>query len=212
MPPKLPVVINTGPLIALATALDDLEALAHVALRVVVPGDVCTEFVAGAHHDDTADKVRAAICCDIRPVFSALPPSLLDMLDIGEAAVIHTALTEGITTVAIDERKGRWVARLHGLQVIGSLGMLVILHRQRVIPSIEQAIQRIQDNGIFSVNASSKKRSQQPKPTVKHARAQNIYSHLACSLRPACCTMAYTPCLLSVRLHPHRTCRASCPG
>ena len=33
MPPKLPVVINTGPLITLATALDDLEALAHVALR-----------------------------------------------------------------------------------------------------------------------------------------------------------------------------------
>src|SRR5215831_6889724 len=83
MPPKLPVVINTGPLIALATALDDLEALAHVALRVVVPGEVFTEFVAGAHHDDIADKVHAASCCDIRPVFSALPSPLLDMLDIG---------------------------------------------------------------------------------------------------------------------------------
>ncbi len=149
MPPKLPVVINTGPLIALATALDDLEALAHVALRVVVPGEVFTEFVAGAHHDDTADKVRAATCCDIRPVFSALPPSLLDILDIGEAAVIHTALTEGIITVAIDELKGRRVARLHGLQVTGSLGILIMLYQQGVVPSIEQAIQRIQDNGIF---------------------------------------------------------------
>ena len=128
MPPKLPVVINTGPLIALAAALDDLEALAHVALRVVVPGEVFTECVAGAHHDDAADKVRAATCCDIRPVFSALPPPLLDMLDIGEAAVIHTALTEDIATVAIDELKGRRVARLHGLQVTGSLGILLILH------------------------------------------------------------------------------------
>jgi predicted nucleic acid-binding protein len=71
------------------------------------------------------------------------------MLDIGEAAVIHTALTEGIATVVIDELKGRRVARLHGLQVTGSLGMLVILHQQRVVPSIEQAIQRIQDKGIF---------------------------------------------------------------
>src|SRR5262250_1206618 len=102
MPPKLPVVINTGPLIALATALDDLEALAHVALRVVVPGEVFTECVAGAHQDDIPDKVRAATCCDIRPGFSTLPPPLLDMLDSGEAAVIHTALTEGIATVAID--------------------------------------------------------------------------------------------------------------
>jgi predicted nucleic acid-binding protein len=85
--------------------------------------------VAGAHHDDTADKVHAAICCDNRPVFSALPPSLLDMLDIGEAAVIHMALTEGITTVAINELKGHRVAQLHGLQITGSLGMLVMLHQ-----------------------------------------------------------------------------------
>ena len=149
MPPKLPVVINTGPLIALATALGDLEALAHVAMLVVVPGEVFTECAAGAHHDDTADKVSAAPCCHIRPVFSALPPALLDLLDIGEAAVIHTALTEGIVTVAIDEIKGRRVARLHGLQVTGSLGILVTLHQQGVVPSIEQAIQRIQDKGIF---------------------------------------------------------------
>jgi predicted nucleic acid-binding protein len=149
MPPKLPVVINAGPLIALATALDDLEVLAHAVLRMVVPGEVFTEFVAGAHHDDTADKVRAATCCDIRPVFSALPSSLLDILDIGEAAVIHPALTEGVTTVAIDELKGRRVARLHGLRVTGSLGMLIMLYQQGVVPSIEQAIQRIQDKGIF---------------------------------------------------------------
>ena len=71
------------------------------------------------------------------------------ILDIGEAAVIHTALTEGIITVAIDELKGRRVARLHGLQVTGSLGMLVMLYQQGVVPSIEQAIQRIQDKGIF---------------------------------------------------------------
>jgi predicted nucleic acid-binding protein len=89
MPPKLPVVINTGPLIALAAALGDLEALAQVAVMVVVPGEVFTECAVGAHHDDTADKVRAAICCHIRPVFSELPPSLWDLLDIGEAAVIR---------------------------------------------------------------------------------------------------------------------------
>ena len=53
MPPKLPVVINTGPLIALATALDDLEALAHVALRVAIPGEVfteCTQCSQRCHH------------------------------------------------------------------------------------------------------------------------------------------------------------------
>ena len=136
-------------------------------MMVVVPGEVFTECVAGAHYDDTADKVRAAICCHIRPVFSALPPSLSDLLNIGEAAVIHTALSEGIVTVAIDEIKGRRVARLHGLQVTGSLGILVTLHQQGIVPSIEQAIQRMQDQGFFSVNGLSKRQSQQRKPTVR---------------------------------------------
>jgi hypothetical protein len=82
MPPKLPVVISTGPLIALAIALGDLEALAHVAMLVVVPGEVFTECVAGSRYDDAADMVRAAGCCDVRPVFPVLPQSLLDLLDI----------------------------------------------------------------------------------------------------------------------------------
>ena len=130
MPPTLPVVIHTGPLIALAPALGDLEVLAHVAMLVVVPGEVFTECAAGAHHDDTADKVRAAPCCHIRPVFSALPPALLDLLDIGEAAVIHTALTEGIVTVAIDEIKGRRVAHggasfLHRVDEFGAVVLRV---------------------------------------------------------------------------------------
>jgi len=94
MPPKLPVVINTGPLIALVIALGDIEALAHVAMLEVAPGEVFTECAAGAHYDDAADKVRAASCCDIRPVFPALPQSLWDLLDIGEAAVLHGFLSE----------------------------------------------------------------------------------------------------------------------
>jgi predicted nucleic acid-binding protein len=127
----------------------DLEALAHVAMLVVVPGEVFTECVAGSRYDDAADMVRAAGCCDVRPVFPTLPQSLSDLLYIGEAAVIHTALSEGITTVAIDELKGRRVAQLHGLRGTGLLGMLVTLHQQGVVPSIEQAIQRIQNKGIF---------------------------------------------------------------
>jgi predicted nucleic acid-binding protein len=110
---------------------------------------VFTECAVGVHYDDAADMVRAAGCCDVRPVFPALPQSLSDLLDIGEAAVIHTALSEGITTVAIDELKGRRVAQLHGLRGTGLLGMLVTLYQQGVVPSIEQAIQRIQNKGIF---------------------------------------------------------------
>jgi predicted nucleic acid-binding protein len=122
MPLKLPVVINTSPLIALASVLDDLDALKHVAAQLIVPGEVFAELQVGAYRDDTAEKVRVAACVDVRSMFSSLPSPLVENLDIGEAAVIHTALTERISTVVIDELKGRRAARLHGLQVTGSLG------------------------------------------------------------------------------------------
>jgi predicted nucleic acid-binding protein len=85
----------------------------------------------------------------IRPVYAILPPFLLTSLGRGEAAVIHTAVSEGIETVAIDERKGRRWARLHGLKVTGSLGIIVVLHRMGVVKSVAEAIGRMNAKGIF---------------------------------------------------------------
>jgi uncharacterized protein len=62
--------------------------------------------------------------------------------------VIHTALSEGISTVVIDERKGRRLATLHGLRVTGSLGLLLALRKKGLGPTIPQAITRMQSKGI----------------------------------------------------------------
>lgn len=152
MPNKPSLVINTSPLVALAAALENLQVIGDV-VTLVVPGEVVAELEAGADRDETATMIRAASWCEIRPAFSTLPPALGSALGIGEAAVIHTALTEKISTVAIDERKGRRLASLHGLHVTGSLGLLLALRRRGLVASMELAILRMKAKGIHLSDA-----------------------------------------------------------
>jgi predicted nucleic acid-binding protein len=149
MPKLSHAVINSSPLVALAAALDDLITLSRVVERLIVPGEVMEELKAGSGRDAAARLVETSACCVVRPVFAALPVALGGALGRGEAAVIHTALSEGIQTVVIDERKGRRWAELHGLRVTGSLGLLVVLQRQGLIASVEDAVARMRQKGIF---------------------------------------------------------------
>ncbi|MBN9690885.1 MAG: DUF3368 domain-containing protein [Verrucomicrobia bacterium] len=144
---KPSLVINTSPLVALVAGLDDFRVLAEVA-TLIVPGEVLTELTAGADRDHAAVAVRAAEFCQIRPEFPSLPPIFQGVLGPGEAAVLHTALTESVGTVVIDERKGRRWAALHGLRVTGTLGILLALRRRRLIPSMKAATDRLVAKGI----------------------------------------------------------------
>ena len=147
MPNKPSLVINTSPLVALVAGLDDFRVLAEVA-TLIVPGEVLTELTAGAERDQAAAVVRAAEFCRIRPEFPSLPPIFQGVLGLGEAAVLHTALTESLGTVVIDERKGRRWAALHGLRVTGTLGILLALRRRNLITSMKAATDRLVAKGI----------------------------------------------------------------
>ncbi|MDB9421875.1 DUF3368 domain-containing protein [Microcystis aeruginosa CS-563/04] len=75
-------------------------------------------------------------------------PILLNSLDLGEAAVIHLALRENIQTVCIDETVGRRIAKLSGLLVTGSIGILLRAKQEGYPISIKLAITRMQNRGI----------------------------------------------------------------
>ena len=92
--------------------------------------------------------MRAASWCHVRPPCVFPPDSLVQRLGAGEAAVIQTALHEELPLVVIDEVRGRRAARLAGLRVVGSLGLLVELHHARLLSSVEDAIRRMQAKGI----------------------------------------------------------------
>ena len=140
------LVINTGPLIALASACGDWQVLVSCIRRPVVPTVVLQEVRAGPR-GSPGQEIRLPDELEIASEV-AIPHHLLVSLDAGEAAVIATALALGIPGVAIDELAGRRVARIHGLQVTGSLGILVEHARRDATFSLDSAMQRMVDSGI----------------------------------------------------------------
>ena len=74
---------------------------------------------------------------------------LLNSLDSGEAAVIQLALNENIQTVCIDEIVSRRMARLHGLTVTGSIGVLLRARRAGYNITMRDALDRMRNRGIW---------------------------------------------------------------
>ncbi len=67
--------------------------------------------------------------------------------------MIQTALNLGVTLVCIDEAVGRRVARLSGLALTGSIGILVKAQQTGFNVSLEIAIDRMREHGIWLSNA-----------------------------------------------------------
>lgn len=74
-------------------------------------------------------------------------------MDPGEASVIHNAFRHHVSLVAIDEKAGRRVARLHGLSVTGSLGILIRAKKEGLVDDLEHCIQHMTDRGIWISDA-----------------------------------------------------------
>jgi len=144
------IVINTGPVIALVAATGSLGWLSQLYARVWIPHEVQAEIAAGGpgvpelaalHH--AGDVIR------FQPASTNLPRVLIRELGLGEASVIHTALERKIGTVAIDEKTGRRVARLHGLKVTGSIGILVKAKQQGQVASLADCLRQMRNKGIW---------------------------------------------------------------
>lgn len=78
-----------------------------------------------------------------------LSPILKNSLDAGEASVIQFALDNKIDTVCIDEVTGRRIARLHDLNVTGSLGVLLNAKSEGLEISIRESIKNMEKKGIY---------------------------------------------------------------
>ena len=147
--PTTSLVINTGPLIALIAGTGDLGLLRDLYERVLVPWEVCQEITAGEDRAFGCAPFEEATWLERRSSPLEIPQLLLNSLDSGEAAVIQLAIVEKIGTVCIDETAGRRVARLSGLSLTGSLGILLRAQREGRPVSVSRAIDRMKRHGIW---------------------------------------------------------------
>ena len=149
MPEAAKIVVNTGPILALVAALGDLKVLRALYQEVWVPFEVCQEIEAGGSPGFAVEAFLAERWFTKTSTSLEIPSLLLNSLDRGEASVIQLALEKEIPTVCIDEAAGRRVARLSGLNLTGSIEILLRAHHEGYPFSIEDAIQGMQDKGVW---------------------------------------------------------------
>ena len=143
-----PVVSNTGPLLGLSR-VDQIGLLRKLFPEVIIPREVADELLV-APHTDRAALSAALSSFTVLDTPASPEPLLLAELDQGEAAVIATAASRGLTGVIIDERKGRRVASLvYHLQVKGTAGLLLAGKKRGLIPEIRPLIEGMKAKGYF---------------------------------------------------------------
>lgn len=141
-------IINSSPLIALG-CINKIGILQKLFSEVLIPQEVYNETVVDGKNDDVLNAVKANSRFKVSAATNAVLMEFLnDHLDRGESEVIALAKETGIMTVIIDEAKGRKIAKLHGLDVIGSLGVLLIAKKKGLISGIKEYIEQMEQYGI----------------------------------------------------------------
>lgn len=149
MPDQKRIVTNTTPLVALAIATGSLDVLRFLYQEVVVPLEVCEEVAAGGKQGFGTQAFEAADWLVRCSAPTLVAPYLSRVLDRGEAAVIQTALDRGIKLVCIDEAVGRRTARLSGLDLTGTVGLLLKAQKNGFPLSVRDALTTMRKKGIW---------------------------------------------------------------
>ncbi|MCL2571787.1 MAG: DUF3368 domain-containing protein [Defluviitaleaceae bacterium] len=143
------IIVNSTPLISLAI-IHQLDLLQRIFGDVVLPRAVFNEVIkegkgkAGYSQLSNIDWFRVIDVANIE-----LKRSIKVQLDEGEAEVITVAKDQKISLVCIDEFAGRQYASLLGLDVIGTLGILLIAKRRGYIPVIKPLCDKLISNERF---------------------------------------------------------------
>jgi len=143
-------VINTSPAIHLHTVLPGgLGSLAGLIGEVIVPWEVGQELAAGHAKDATWQEVQSLPGILHRSHRVTVHSLLSAQIDMGEAAVFQTAMDEAHDTVILDDLKARRIALTLGLQVTGTLGILLQAKQAGLLPSVSAAIAALEKRGMW---------------------------------------------------------------
>lgn len=139
------IVTNTGPLVALARA-ELLDVMGRLPFEFICPQEVSEELAQGAAKGYPRVEPQ---WLKTEALSSPIDDVAQLALDKGEAAVIQLALECRVRRVCIDERKGRLAAQWVGLEVTGSLGLLIRAKKLGLITALNPAIEKLKQAGAF---------------------------------------------------------------
>ena len=141
------VIADAGPLIAFAR-LHQLALLPQLFDRVFVTDVVFAECAGREDFPESplirkaVDKKQLKLCT--APDFSAYAQKI----DAGEASAIALAIEYGCG-VLMDDKAGRKMATNAAVPVIGTVGVLVLAKRKRLIPLVMPMLETLASSGYF---------------------------------------------------------------
>lgn len=141
------IVINTTPLISLAI-IDKLCLLDEFFANVYISKAVFKEATRkGKKNAIAIEDWGKGITLEVRDIKAK---SALELtLDEGESEVIILAQEVDANLVIIDEDKARKVARLNGLNVTGTIGILLHAKKKGKISELRPFLDRLMAKGIY---------------------------------------------------------------
>lgn len=131
------IISDTSCLIVL-TKIDKLYLLKDLYLRVIVTREVSNEF--GHRLPEWINVVE--VKNKVKQI------ELEKQLDKGEASSIALALETKNATLIIDENKGRKVAKSFNIDIIGTIGVIILANKKGLISDVIGTILRLVNKGF----------------------------------------------------------------
>jgi hypothetical protein len=142
------IVVNTSPWIFLSVC-GQISLLEKLYNEVYIPASVRDEIMSGGRQGIGVRELELSPWIKIEKASDPEKIKLLYELEQGEAEVIILAKEKGIDQVLIDEKVARMQAKVLGLKVIGTLGLLLKAKRKGLLLSIKPFIDKILKSGIW---------------------------------------------------------------
>jgi len=145
-------VCNSSPLIHLAK-IKMLEILENFFGEILVPEAVYSECVRGGGEREDAKEIEKARWIRVVNIQDEeLKRALNVILDEGESESIVLALEQSADLILFDDYEAREFARTYGLNITGTLGILMKAKREGKIASLKEELERLRASGFWLSN------------------------------------------------------------
>ena len=146
------IVSDTPPIISLIK-IKHLELLKKLFKKVIIPYAVYSELTSNSAFIDEIAEVRNATFLEVLSVNNEEAVRLFSKgtgLDVGESETIVLAEELNAELILMDERKGRIIAKQMGLQITGTLGILIESYHAKLISSndVQEYMDLLIESGV----------------------------------------------------------------
>jgi len=146
------IVSDTSPVSNLLR-IGNLDLLPQLYGRIIIPSMVWSELMVLKRLGCDVSALENADWLEIKtPAQAEYVIVLSATLDPGEAEAIALAKEFDADLLIIDEKDGRMVAQREGLEIVGTLGILLEAKRRKIIPLVAPLMSALQDQARFRIN------------------------------------------------------------